>query len=148
MLRDIYWNPKNIGIVKCFLTQISDHNTVEFLVWNCLFVLYFWSCYCRCWLNVIDEMSPILQELSKVYTRRTKEEAVCLALLFFYVTPRHTNIMIKCSIFLMNLLPHVYICPLRKKSLHIQIFFLLSYELKIFFQIFVSKLYRVSCFEE
>ena len=39
-------------------------------------------------------MGPILQELSNVYTRRTKEEAVCLALLFFYVIPRHTNIMI------------------------------------------------------
>ena len=39
-------------------------------------------------------MGPILQELSKFYTGRTKEEAVCLALLLFYVIPRHTNIMI------------------------------------------------------
>ena len=36
---------------------------------------------------------------------------------FLDVLPRHTNIMKdKDSIFLMNVLPDVYICPLRKKS--------------------------------
>ena len=32
-------------------------------------------------------------QLSKVYTRRTSEEAVCLTVLFFDLLPRHTNIM-------------------------------------------------------
>ena len=44
--------------------------------------------------KVIDEMGPIHQELSKVYTRRTNDEVVCLAALFFSVLPRHANIMI------------------------------------------------------
>ena len=36
---------------------------------------------------------------------------------FFYVLPRHTNLMIdKVFNFLMNMLPDLYICPLRKKS--------------------------------
>ena len=38
-------------------------------------------------------MEPINQQLSKVYTRRTSGEAVCLVVLFFYILPRHTNIM-------------------------------------------------------
>ena len=32
-------------------------------------------------------------EFPNVYTRRTNDQAVCLAVLFFYVLPRHTNIM-------------------------------------------------------
>ena len=33
--------------------------------------------------EIIDEMGPFHQELSKVYTRRTNDEAICLAVLFF-----------------------------------------------------------------
>ena len=39
------------------------------------------------------EMDPIYQQLSKVYTWKISDEAVCLAVLFFHVLPRHTNIM-------------------------------------------------------
>ena len=42
----------------------------------------------------IDEMGTIHQELSKVYTRRINDEAVCLAVLFLCVLPMHTNIVI------------------------------------------------------
>ena len=38
-------------------------------------------------------MGPIHQKQSKVYARWTNEKAVCVAVLFFYVLPRHTNIM-------------------------------------------------------
>ena len=38
-------------------------------------------------------MGPIYQQLSKVYTRRSNDEGICLAVLFFYVLPRHANIM-------------------------------------------------------
>ena len=56
-------------------------------------------------------------QLSKVYTKRTNEKAVCLAVLFFNVLPRHTNIMRDKGLNLfMNALPDVYICPFRKKS--------------------------------
>ena len=51
----------------------------------------------------------------KSITRKTNEEAVRLAILFFYVFPRHTNIMAG-SMCLMNVLPDVYICPLRKNN--------------------------------
>ena len=43
--------------------------------------------------EVIHEMGPVNQQLSKVYTGMTNGEAVCLALLFSYVLPTHTNIM-------------------------------------------------------
>ena len=43
--------------------------------------------------EVIDEMGPPHQQLSKVYTWRINDEAICLVVLFFYVLPRHTNIM-------------------------------------------------------
>ena len=62
-------------------------------------------------------MDPIYQQLSKVYTWKISDEAVCLAVLFFHVLPRHTNIMAdKGFNGLMNVLPDVYICTLRKKS--------------------------------
>ena len=38
-------------------------------------------------------MGLIHQQLSKVYTKRTNDEAIGLAVLFFYVLLRHTNIM-------------------------------------------------------
>ena len=38
-------------------------------------------------------MGPIHHGPSKVYTRRTNGEAVCLAVLFFCVLPMHTNIV-------------------------------------------------------
>ena len=41
------------------------------------------------------EMGPIHQILSKVNTRRTNDDAVCLAVLFFHVIPRHTNMIDK-----------------------------------------------------
>ena len=43
--------------------------------------------------EVIDGIGPIHHERSKVYTRMTNYEAISLAVLFFYVLPRHTNIM-------------------------------------------------------
>ena len=43
--------------------------------------------------EVIQEMGPVHQQLSKVYTGRTNGEAVCLAVLFSYILPRHTNMM-------------------------------------------------------
>ena len=51
---------------------------------------------------------------------RTNDEAICLAVLFFCFCflPRHTNIMTDkrfTVIFLMNVLPDVYICSHRKK---------------------------------
>ena len=36
-------------------------------------------------------MGTIHQELSRVYTRKANDEAVCLTVLFFFVLPRHTN---------------------------------------------------------
>ena len=38
-------------------------------------------------------MGPVHQWLSKVYTRRTNDEAICLAVWLFYVLSRHANIM-------------------------------------------------------
>ena len=35
---------------------------------------------------------------------------------YFYVSHRHANITTKGLIFLMNVLPDEYICPLRKKE--------------------------------
>ena len=52
---------------------------------------------------------------------RTNDEAICLAVLFFcflFFLPRHTNIITDkrfTVIFLMNVLPDVYICSHRKK---------------------------------
>ena len=67
--------------------------------------------------KVIDKMGPIHQSLSNAYTRRTNEEAVCLAVLFFYVLLWHTNIMTgKGFNLLVNVLPDACICPLRKNS--------------------------------
>ena len=38
-------------------------------------------------------MGPIHQYLSKVYTGRTSDKAVCLTVLLFYVLPIYANIM-------------------------------------------------------
>ena len=57
-------------------------------------------------------MGSIYQQLSKVYTRKISDETVCLAVLFFHVLPRHTNIMADKGFNGFD----VYICPLRKKS--------------------------------
>ena len=61
---------------------------------NSLFVLYILLIHLL-WTfdEVSDEMDPIHQELSKVYTMRTNDEAICLTVFFSYVLPRHTNIM-------------------------------------------------------
>ena len=70
---------------------------------------------------MLDEMAPIHQELPNAYSRNTNDEAVCLAVLFFfYVLPGHTNIMTdkgfnlfaECAV----RLPDVYICSLREKG--------------------------------
>ena len=54
---------------------------------------------------------------SKVYTRRTYDEAVILQSCFLDVLTRNTNLMTdKGFNFLMNVLPDVYIFPLRRKS--------------------------------
>ena len=51
---------------------------------NYLFVLYMLLILLvQTFDEVIDEIDPIHQELSKVYTRRTNDEAISLAVLFF-----------------------------------------------------------------
>ena len=61
--------------------------------------------------------AQFINNYQKSYTRKTNEEAVCLAVLFFYVLPRYTKQrQVKGSMFLINVLPDVYTCPLRKKN--------------------------------
>ena len=56
--------------------------------------------------------------LSKVETRRTSDKAVILQSCFLNVLPKHADIMAgraKGLVFLMNVQPDVYICPLKKR---------------------------------
>ena len=55
---------------------------------NFLLVLYFWSSYCRCLKKLLIKWAHFI---NKRLHLKTNEEAVCLAVLFFYVLTRHTN---------------------------------------------------------
>ena len=59
----------------------------------------------KLWMKWTQSISLHLKDNTK---------GVGLAVLFFYVLPRHTNIMTDKG--LMNVLPDVYICLLREKS--------------------------------
>ena len=75
-----YWNCKVFLCIK--LTTITKINF--------LLVLYFWSSYCRCLKKLLIKRTKFI---NSVYTKKANKEAVCLAVLFFHVLPRHTNIM-------------------------------------------------------
>ena len=67
MLRNIDWNLRNIGIVKCYLSDNKHHITTEYFL--CV------------------ELT-----LSNVYTRSTNDEGVVFQS-FLDVLPKHTNII-------------------------------------------------------
>ena len=84
MVGDIYCNYENIGIVKYHLIS-SQPSKLSWSPCLCctidpLSVNVWWSY----WWNGSN---------SKVYTRRTNDEAIGLPVLFFPVLPRHTSIM-------------------------------------------------------
>ena len=82
MLGDINWNPKNIGIVKYILLDIiTTIYTVYVYTIDPVSVDVWWSY----WWNGSNS--------SITFTRRTNDEANCLAVLIFYVLPRHTNMI-------------------------------------------------------
>ena len=103
-----YWNCKVFLCLKlATITQL-----------NSLFVLYFWSSYCSCLIKLLMKWVQFINNYQKsTLGGPRKKQFVLQSCFFFYVLPRHTNIMIdKVLNFLMNVLPDVYICPLRKKS--------------------------------
>ena len=75
-----YWNCKALLHIKATTsTELNSLFTIDRLsvdVWWS----YRWN-------------GPNSSVTTKVYTRSTKDEAICLAVLFFYVLPRHANIM-------------------------------------------------------
>ena len=86
MLRETFikkfWNCKVFLCLKLItITQL-----------NFLFVLYFWSSYCRFLKTFLMKWAQFINNYQKFNTRKTSEEAVRLAV-FFYVLPRHINIM-------------------------------------------------------
>ena len=67
------------------------HKLITITQLNFLLVLYFWSTYCRCLKKLLMKWAQFINNYQKSYTRKTNEEAVCLAVLFFYVLPRYTK---------------------------------------------------------
>ena len=53
-----YW--KSVSV-----SQISHHNTFEFLVWSCLFVLYLWSSYCGCLIKLLMKWAHFINNYHK-----------------------------------------------------------------------------------
>ena len=92
---DIFSNQRRTGIVKRYWSDNKHKNIVEFLV------------------CVIPKSSI---SLSRAYTRRTNDEVVNLQPCFSDELPRPTDIMVDKGLNMMNLLPDLYICPLRKNS--------------------------------
>ena len=90
-----YWNCKVLlGIITTTITQLNSLFVWIPCIIDPLCVDVWWSS----WWN-----GPNSSQLSKVYSRRTTDEAV----LFFCVITRHTNI--KTDKRLINVLPGVYI---------------------------------------
>ena len=104
------------------------------IVWkNLLKSLKYWNCKVLLDIiaNTITQLIPCLCYIidlvsteiwwsywwngPKAYTRRTRDEKICLLVLFFYVLPRHTNIMTEKD-FNHYMLPDVYVSSHRKKS--------------------------------
>ena len=84
---------------------------------NSLFVLYFWSFYCRCWIKLSMKWTEFINNYQKsTLGWQRKKQFVLQSCFFMCYLGILIQWQIKDSIFLMNVLPDVYIYPLRKKS--------------------------------
>ena len=81
---------------------------------NSLFVLYYWSSWCRNLMNLLMKCAQFINSYQKSTLGRPIMKPFVL---FFYVLPRHTNITTgKVFNFFDSVLPDVHICSHRKKS--------------------------------
>ena len=102
-----YWNCKVFLCLKLItITQLSS-----------LFVLYFWSSYCRCLIKLLMKWTQFINNYQKSTLRGPmKKQFVLHSCFFMYYLGILIPCQIKGSIFLMNVLPDMYICSLRKKT--------------------------------
>ena len=102
-----YWNCK---VFLCFrLTTIAQLNF--------LFVLYFWSSYCKCLKQLLMKWAQFINNYQKSTPGRPmKKQLVLQSCFLMYYLWIWIWWQVKGSLFLMNMLPDVHICHLKKKS--------------------------------